>query len=56
MKQCKSCLTENIESNKFCYECGKDDFGLMLCPHCGEKIGNHYIFCVNCGQRVKEAK
>ena len=56
MKQCKSCSTANIESNKFCYECGKDDFEPMICPQCGARVDIHYVFCIRCGKRVKEAK
>ena len=28
------------------------EYGIKLCPHCGNKIGENNIFCPHCGQKI----
>lgn len=48
--KCTNC--GNINTGKFCAECGKEKVNRKFCSNCGEKIEDNVKFCGNCGNKI----
>jgi class 3 adenylate cyclase/tetratricopeptide (TPR) repeat protein len=52
--KCPECQTENLETRKFCSECGARL--ILLCPECGSENLPGDKFCGECGQQFEGVK
>ncbi len=50
--RCPSCQTENLESAKFCQECGQPIPSELICSRCNHKNPLQSKFCIQCGQSL----
>ena len=51
--QCPQCQFENVETAKFCVECGMQLGG--VCPGCGVEVDPTHKFCHACGHQLAAA-
>ena len=52
--KCTKCQTENLETRKFCRECGAKL--QLVCPECGSENLPEDKFCGECGHNFQKSK
>lgn len=49
---CQKCGTENLDSSKFCDECGHNLLQNLSCSKCGQTFKPDAKFCAECGAKT----
>jgi len=65
--KCPECGTMNLDSSKFCINCGHElkkkekevivdepEFSPVVCPECGKENAESSKFCIGCGKNLKD--
>lgn len=50
--KCKKCGFENVESAKYCINCGERLDDNIVCPKCAHTVSNEAKFCPTCGYKI----
>lgn len=53
---CPACKAENVQSAKFCLNCGAKMTATVSCPKCGHDVKAGAKFCPECGEKIKADK
>lgn len=50
--KCKKCEFENVESAKYCINCGERLDDNIICPKCAHTVSNEAKYCPTCGYKI----